>query len=123
MLLGEVFLKRAAQHLFHNLAGGGLGRDGGGIHDFAVAHHGVAFTDLDDLVDAVGNKNNGDILRFLKVLDQPEKLGGFRIAQRSGRLVKDQKIAFVGYGSGNQDHLLLRQRQVLHQFTHIYVDV
>ena len=71
----------------------------------------------------MGNKNNGDILRFLKVLDQPEKLGGFRIAQRSGRLVKDQEIAFVGYGSGNQDHLLLRQRQVLHQFTHIYVDV
>ena len=71
----------------------------------------------------MGNKNNGDILRFLKVLDQPEKLGGFRVAKRSGRLVKDQEIAFVGYGSGDQDHLLLRKGQVLHQRTHVYIDI
>ena len=123
MLLGEVFLKRAAQHLLHDFAGGGLGCDGRGIHDFAVAHHGVAFADLDDLVDAVGNKDNGDILRFLKVLDQPEKLGGFRIAQRCGRLVKNQEIAFVGYGSGDEDHLLLRKGEVLHQRAHVYINV
>ena len=71
----------------------------------------------------MGNKNNGDILRFLKVLDQPEKLGGFRVAKRGSRLVKDQEIAFVGYGSGNEDHLLLCQGQVLYQFAHVYVNV
>ena len=57
------------------------------------------------------------------MLDQPEKLGRFRVAQRSGRLVKDQEIAFVGYGSGNQDHLLLREGQVLYQRAHVYLDV
>ena len=54
---------------------------------------------------------------------QTEKLFGFRIAQRRGGLVQNQEIAFGCYGAGDQNHLLLRKRQILHQRIYIYVDV
>lgn len=65
-------------------------------------------------MDSVGNEDDGDILGFLKVLDQPEELRGFRVAQGRGWLVQNQEITFVGYGAGDENHLLLREGEVLH---------
>lgn len=74
-------------------------------------------------MDSVGNEDDGDILGFLKVLDQPEELRGFRVAQGRGWLVQNQEITFVGYGAGDENHLLLREGEVLHQRANVDVDM
>ena len=108
-LLGEVLLKRAAEHLFHDFLCGRFRRDGGVVHNLAVAHNGVRIADLQHLVQTVGNKDNRKIFCLDQVLAEPEQLLCLRIAQGRGRLVKNQKVAGALDRAGDQNHLLLCQ--------------
>ena len=121
--LGEVFLEGAAQHLVHDFLGGGLGGDVRGIHHHAVAHDRVALADADDFVNPVRDKDDGDILRGLQMLDQAEELLGLRIGEGSGGLVQDQEITLVDDGPGDEHHLLLGQREILNQFMCIDLNI
>ncbi len=110
----DVFLRKqlvdvAADHhgdeaRFRHL-GDGLGRDG-----LAVAQHGHAVGDLEDLVHAVADVDDADPLRAQRAHDV-EETAYVGLGQRRGRLVHDERARVLRQGARDLDTLAVGDRQ------------
>ena len=118
-LFREVFIKGTTEHLLDDFLCRGFLRDRCRIDELAVTHHGVFFTDFQNLVESMGNEYNCDIFRFPEALYNLKQLFCFCCAQRCCRLIQNQEITIDPDGSCDQYHLLLCKRKVLYQCVHI----
>ncbi len=80
------------------------------VDDLAVAHHRDAVGQFVDLVQPVGDIDDGDAVA-LEFADQLEQLAHVGVLQRLGRLVEEQNLRFGGERAGDLDDVALRQRQ------------
>ena len=77
-------------------------------HKLAVAQDGDRITDLVNLFQEVGNKDN-PYTAVPEVPHQTEQHRNFLVIQRGSRLVQNQHFAFGINGTGNRNHLLYGQ--------------
>ena len=87
----------------------------------AVAQHRHHVGDGFDLLEAVGNVEDGDALR-LELADEAEERGRLDRGQRRGRLVEDRDPVRNGERAGDLRQLALRDRQALHRRGHRRLD-
>ena len=80
------------------------------VDDLAVAHHRDAVGQFVDLVQPVGDVDDGDAVA-LEFADQVEQLAHVGVLQRLGRLVEKQNLRIGGERAGDLDDVALRQRQ------------
>ena len=90
-------------------------------HVAAVAHDGDPVGDDLDLVHAVGDVHDAQLLGA-QVADDLEQLLDLRLRQRGGGLVEYDDLGLVGDGLGDLAHLLLADGQVAHLFGGVDVD-
>ena len=79
-----------------------------------VAENGALVGKLLDLAHAMRNVEERDALRP-QPLEHLEDRAHIRLAQRRGRLVENENARSASQRLGDLDHLLARQRQILHQ--------
>ncbi len=79
----------------------------------AVAEHRSAVGQSFDLVHAVGNIKDRDVLH-LQSRQQRIDFFDVRARQGGGRLVEDEKLRLLAERLGDFDHLAARQRQIAH---------
>lgn len=89
-------------------------------HVRAVAHDGRAVADLHDLLEAVGNIDDGHAAP-LQHADRVKQNFNFTVGQRRGGLIHDEHPGIDGEGFGHLHHLLLRHAQIADQ--RVRVDV
>ena len=107
---GEDVLDRAAGHQPDQLGGRGLlGRQPGG-DGAAVLEHGDPVADLADLLEPVGDVDDGDALGG-EVADDAEQVLDLLLVEHRRRLVHDDEPGVVGQRAGHADDLLARGRQ------------
>ena len=90
-------------------------------HLLAVAQHRDDVGDGFDLLEAMGNVEDGDALR-LELADEVEERGGLDRGQRRGRLVEDRDPVRNGERASDLRELALRDRQPLHRHGHRGLD-
>ena len=107
--LGEEVAHLAADHLGHDLRLGGLGDAVGGDVG-AVAHHRDGVAEGEDLVEAVGDEDQGATL-VAQAAGDGEEPGHLVATERGGRLVHDEQSSVERDGLGDLDDLLVGDRQ------------
>ena len=103
--LGEEVADLAADHPRDDLVDGGLG-DGVGGDVLAVAHHGDGVAEGEDLVEAVGDEDQGAALVAQAAGDREQPVD-LDAAERRGRLVHDQQAGVERDRLGDLDDLLV----------------
>jgi hypothetical protein len=106
----EDVLDGAAGHQRDHLAGGGAGRRQPGGDGAAVLEHGDPVADLTDLLQPVGDVDDGDAAGG-EVADDGEEVVDLLAVQDRGGLVHDDQPGVLGQRAGHADHLLRRGRQ------------
>ena len=79
----------------------------------AVAQHGDAVGDGEDLLELVADEEHGDAL-VAEPAEQGEQRRGLVLGDRGGRLVEEQDLGFERQRLGDLDDLHLRDRQGAH---------
>ena len=115
-----VLVDHAAHHHVDDVVLGALLGDQR-AHVAAVAHHGDPVGDDLDLVHAVGDVNDAQLL-VPKVADDLEKLRDLRLGQGGGGLVEYDDLGLMADGLGDFAHLLLAHGEVAHLLGGVDVD-
>jgi hypothetical protein len=108
----EVFAHLAVGHQADELGNGGAAR-GERRHAASVPHHRHAIADAGDLLQAVGDVDDGRA-RGAQALDGGEELVDLRGREGGGRLVHDEDAHLLGEGLRHLDHLLMGDAQLAH---------
>ncbi len=103
--LGEDVLDVAAGHQPDQVGGGGVASGEVGGDGTAVLEDGDAVADLPDLLETVGDVDDGDALRG-EVADHPEERLHLLLVERGRRLVHHDQLGVVAEGPGHGDDLL-----------------
>jgi hypothetical protein len=90
------------------------------LHVPAVAKHRADVGELFDLVHAMGDVENGQVL-VAQLAEDLVDLVHVRRGQRRGGLVQDQQLGIAAERLGDLDHLAARQGQVLDQLARMQV--
>jgi hypothetical protein len=77
------------------------------LHYFPKVHYGHSAGNAFNDAQIVTYENVGQVVTFLQILKQIEKLGTHRNIYCRGRLVKYNKVWIEHYGSGHSDPLSL----------------
>ncbi len=107
--LGVEVAHLAADHPGHDLRLGGLGDAVGGDVG-AVAHHRDGVAEGEDLVEAMGDEDQGATL-VAQAAGNREEAGYFVATESGGRLVHDEQPGVEGDGLGDLDDLLVGDGQ------------
>ncbi len=108
----EVLHLAADHHRDHLVRGELAGAVGG--HRPAVAQHGDAVRDLEDLLQAVADVDGRHAPRP-QLADDGQQPLRIRLGQGGGGLVEDEDARVLGQRLGDLDHLLLADAQLLHR--------
>jgi len=81
-------------------------------HRAAVAEHGDAVGDGEDLLQAMADVDHRDAAGA-QGAEKLEETSGVRLGERRGGLVENEDLGVLGQGLGDLDHLLLPDAQLL----------